>query len=567
MLKAAGRSDCLPAHSEERRMLVLGYHGTLEREPEDGGVPEQAASGWSGDGFAESGVTPPQMEELTEPWVAKAQGELERRIPAGRRVFSGEGIPLDGLLVDLRRRLQGVLTLAVGEWLAKERLEGTECDLGKEFPGLEWLLKQAASEWVTAAVTFCERLQRDASRLAAWIGIDRLPRVGSVSGSTADTHPGGHAVLRVVFEGGHCVYYKPRGVTGEWLWHELLEAIAQLEPGMRLPAGRVLEGGIAGRYGWMESVRPEDRNEVGTDGAGYWYAAGAMLCLAYHAALTDLHLGNLLATPGGPVVTDAECLGTPCVLAGLTRARVGEAAEAREFLGNLLETGLLPGRTVVDLPDISGLFGSSGPVSKVGLPNWVRKADGRYRLAMAGAYLREHGNATGNDAGGARPLAVAPKMLDGYREAAGLLVRVRGELTDLGSKWRYVLEHAHAPRIVVRDTLTYGLLLSQSLRPSGLGGGYCRRITLLRALQEERPDGCPASVLRAELHALLGLHVPRLILLPGTRSLAKHSGRLLACNFASRTPGEEVLRRMGELSAAHVEGVQVPAVLGAMLHR
>jgi lantibiotic modifying enzyme len=119
---------------------------------------------------------------------------------------------------------------------------------------------------------------------------------------------------------------------------------------------------------------------------------------------------------------------------------------------------------------------------------------------------------------------------------------------------------------VVRDTLSYGLLLSQSLEPGNLRSGHCRRSILRSALQGTASANFPAALLRTELHALLHLHVPRLIALPGTRTLASGSGHSLVSCFADCTPAEAVIRRIEELSAERLEAVHVPALLLAVLH-
>jgi len=118
---------------------------------------------------------------------------------------------------------------------------------------------------------------------------------------------------------------------------------------------------------------------------------------------------------------------------------------------------------------------------------------------------------------------------------------------------------------VVRDTLCYSLLLSESLDPRYLRSGYGRQRTLRRALRADIPAIFPKALLRTELHSLLNLHVPRLIALPGTRTLASNSGRPLVRNFARCAPAEEVIRRMEELSAESLEAVHVPALVLAML--
>lgn len=563
MRQTAVTSGCFPANADDRKMLVLGYEGTLHAGPAPGQMGGRDCDLADG-GVAACGGLPPQMETLIEPLLKNALLAFERRIPDRQRVFSGERIPVDALLELLRRRLQGILTLAVAARLATagSSIALTVRDLTQEFSGLGSLLQQAVSEWVAATLAFHERLQRDGSRLAEWLGVGSLPPVESVSGTTSDAHPGGQVVLRIVFKGWRCIYYKPRSISGEWLWHRLLELIAEAEPALRLPAGRVLAGGIPARYGWAESVLVRDGTVGGGEGSGdgpaYWHAAGAMLCLAHHVSLTDLHLGNVIATPRGPVVTDAECLGTPRLFDSMAG---GEGTKCGTFLESLMDTGLLPGRAVHGMPDISGLFGSGGPVPGLGVPRWSLESCGRFRLRVASAVLMDHGNAPGR----VSPLTVLPQFLEGYRQAAGALLRCRRALMSSGSQWRSVLGKDHAPRVVVRDTLWYSLLLSESLDPRYLHSGNRRRRTLRSALQADAPDNFPGAVLRTELHSLLELHVPRLIALPGTRTLASNSGRSLVSNFARCTPAEEVVRRMEELSAESLEAVHVPAIVFAVL--
>lgn len=546
-------------NDEDRQMLVLGYRGTLQPDRHScGGESEAIAS----DGSVCVG-SPPQMEGLIAPLLVGALHGLDRRVPSRHRALGGEAISVDGLLELLLERLQGILTLPVAACLARGEAStaAIELSLRVEFPRLAPLLQQAVSEWVAATATFHERLHRDRTRLARWLGFATLPPVESVAGTTSDTHPGGHGVLRVIFKGGRSVYYKPRSISGEWLWHHLLEIIAEMDPALRLQAGRVLEGSRPDRYGWAESVLVRGHADGPADGIGYWHAAGAMLCLAHHVSLTDLHLGNVLATANGPAVTDAECLGVPRLhdVSGRRPPRENEPVAC--FFEALMCTGLLLDRGVRDVPDVSGLFGSGGPVSDLGLPQWILEPDGRCRMMVAPAALLEHGNVPNR----VSMLAVLPELLAGYRHAAGVLLRSRKALISTGSRWRFVLERNHAPRIVIRDTFRYSLLLSRFLEPRYLRAGGVRQSDLRRVLESDTSAAFPKALLRAEVHALERLHIPRLIALPGTRTLASGSGRALARNFAACTPSEEVIRRMEELSAELVEAVHVPALVLAML--
>jgi lantibiotic modifying enzyme len=505
------------------------------------------------------------MEELLSPWLTAALAELNRRLPAEQRVFRGEPIPTDGLLAALRERLEEILTLPLAEQLAA-LTAGTipaSQQLPLKYPALTPLLHQAVFDWAAATFVFCQRLHRDSTRLAHWLGLDRLPPIASLTATASDMHPGAHLVLRILFRNGSCIFYKPRPVTGEWLWHALLESIAATDPTLHLPAAQVLLGANPERYGWMESVLPHPPGPRPQSTPSYWHNAGAMLCLASHVGLTDLHLGNIIATPTGPAVTDAECLGAP-ILSNHTIDL--EKAPARDFdaiLQALVATGLLPSQATHGLPDVSGLFGSAAEGSPLHLPQWSRDSQARPVLTTVPAVLLDHGNSPGIPS----TLTVLPHLVNGYRHAGEVLLQARNSLLAEKSSWRRLLICSHAPRVVLRDTLTYALLLSRSLDPVHLRSSQQRRYALRDMLHRLAAPRLPASVLRAELHSLLHLHFPRLILQPGTRTLARSSGAPLAHQFARRTPALEVITRISYLSSANLEILHIPALISTLLPR
>lgn len=554
MPQPAAPDRSAPPNPEHPQLLLLGYQGTLQPDP--AAIPHPAASG---------AALPPQMAMLIEPLLTTARLELSRRLSSSQGLLAGEPAPAHAPLGILQQRLQEILTLPLATQLATadRSITLTEPVLKREYPALAPLLRQAVSEWVTASVTFLQRLHRDAARLAEWLGVTRLPPVQSVTGTTSDTHPGGHVVLRVVFHDGTCIYYKPRPVTGEWLWRTLIESVAAVEPDLGLPAARVLPGS---QYGWMESLQPPafarpPQNSFG-DTSRYWRAAGVMLCLAYHVGLTDLHLGNLIATATGPAVIDAECLATPALHSTSIPNSHSGSTNVERMVQALIATGLLPGQPFHNMPDTSGFFGVAAPVSFLHLPHWSQNPAGQFHLTNAPACLLDHANSPENTS----PVLVLPQLLEGYRQAAGALLVARKALLAAGSPWRGLLERRHAPRIVLRDTLTYALLLSQSLAPGNLRSMHRRRLALHRALQQHDAAALPKSLLRAELHSLLHLHIPRLVVLPGTRTLASSAGRPLAHGFAHTTAARHVIRSLETLSAESLESTHVPALLLAALH-
>ena len=554
----------------DARMLVVGYRGTLRAASTT--VLRLPRSVSDDEVFIDD--QPPIVGTILEPWLAKALDQLTERSAPNLLLFRGAPVPLESLLLLLKEQLIDVLTQAVGDESIEpgvQSLQWSASDILLKYPLLATLLRSIVAEWVSATITFLRRLHQDQHWIAAGLGLAGLPSIEAVFGTTSDAHAGGHFVLRICFVGGCCLYYKPRPVTGEWLWHGLVDAVARLDPELRLPASRVLGDGSRFDYGWTSSVLPEDEELAGncderfkSDSAGtlaYWHAAGAMLCLAECARLTDLHLGNIVATPRGPAVTDAECLATPD-LHLLRGDKVSpKHAAISDAVGSLLSTGLLPLRPATGYPDVSGLFGHTAPVSGVMLPKWVVSRDGRHRLTAVEAELVAHPNLLAQTSA----IAALPQILSGYRHAADLLLKARETLIGSGTRWLAVLEKVHAPRFVVRDTLTYGMLLSQSLEPQYIRSRHRRRCTILSGLDTCSVVRQPWSLVRSEARDLLEMHVPRLVVLPGSRTLAAGSGRRIARRFTACTPAQAVIRQIEGLSRESIENVHVPALMSAIL--
>lgn len=504
------------------------------------------------------------MEELLTAWLAGASRELDRRVPQAQRVFRGEPIPLDSLLLILRNHLSGILTPAVAsvcDDAEQEPPPQISADVFGKFPALLPLVRSTVSEWIAAVATFLQRLHRDAPDIARAQKLGELPPIESICGTASDVHAGAHPVLRVSFAGGGCMYYKPRQVTGEWLWHALLASIAALDPELSLPRARVLTHGSRFHYGWMEALAPLSAGDS-CQLQNYWHAAGALLCLAQQVRMSDLHLGNIMATRLGPAVTDAECLATPERARNRVRGPAAEAPELACAVDAILATGLLPGRDLGSRPDVSGLFGHAVPVHGITVPQWMVSANGRYRLRAAAAALVEHNNAP---AVATSPIAVLPPLLSGYRHAAQALLSARTALVAPGAPWRLLLERAHAPRVILRDTLTYGLLLSHSLMPRHLGSVSQRRAAIVPALQAARPVEVSPALLRMEARALLQGHMPRFTHPPASRSLAGSSGRPIVRQFTACSAAQSVVAELEILSRTRLEGVLIPALLSSIL--
>lgn len=544
-------------------LLVLGYAGTLRpRQP----LPLTSHMLMSPAAEPFRSNPPSPLEEIAAPWIDEAASQLACRTPPALLVFRGEPIPLAGLLLILRDRIFALLTQAFHQLDS----EGPESVCYNKLPALLHLLRSTVAEWTAASIVFLERFSRDCTSLAVAHGLDALPPIQAVSGCNSDVHAGGHSVLHVSFVGGATLYYKPRAMTGEWLWHELLQTIAQHDPDLRLPSARVLTRNDCCNYGWSDPLAleahsvwasPMQRQPTAGAGADYWHRAGALLCLAQHTRLTDLHLANLLATPWGPAVVDAECLATPHVPGPPPDSGNGVRNLFNDALDSIYATGLISKGNAAGRPNVSGLFGHPGPVEGVRLPQWTLSPDGHYRLAPCAAELVDHGNAPGRTSAA----GVLPQLAAGYRHAAEVLLSARKKLLGGGSRWRFVLEERHAPRVVVRDTLAYAQWISRSLAPGYLRSSRMRQYAIRLTVHSASEGRYSSALLRAEANALSRVHVPRFIVAPGSRALASSSGRAIEHGFTLRTASQGVLSELERLTRNHLDGVLLPALLTACL--
>ena len=575
MIAEPGMTRWLAGAGGDAGVLLPGWQGNL--------MPADAA-------LIDATMLPPPLDGLLQPLLADALMELQQRAGSALLCCGGAPIPLEQVLAILRLRLTGVVSLPLALACEDAKVERAEEGLAGDFASRAWadcrvrfpllapLLAIATRGWVRATEVFLRRLGRDRVRLAQWLGVASLPPIHGLAGTGADMHDGGNIVLLISFASGQGLYYKPRPVTGEFLWHVLLAELAASTPGCSLPAARVLSGtrespgsGSSGElmsgYGWMEALAAP----AARAGDDYWQGAGGLLCLAQQFALTDLHAENVVPQNAGPAVVDAECLGSVAILHrhGGEDAAEEETGEVERVIERLLATGLLGSIALNKRSDgeercnLSGLFARPASIPSLRLPYWQAGSGRLPQLGFTPARLRLQ-PATPEQASA---IAVLPHLHDGYRAAVHALLACRSRLLTSGG-WLDTLERVHASRVLVRTTLAYALVLSRSLFPDHLQSSIKRRAAL-RVLLAECPHllgagPLPNAVADAEIEALFHLDLPGFTLRRGT-SRTLEPGSILLGQAGATTAASLVRRRLEALSEESLETIHLPALTLACL--
>ncbi|MFD9978605.1 type 2 lanthipeptide synthetase LanM family protein [Streptomyces sp. NPDC059017] len=226
--------------------------------------------------------------------------------------------------------------------------------LHRRYPALRRRAFASGRLLIDGAMELGTRFAADRRAVADLLGGDPGP-LRTLELARGDTHHGGRAVARLVFDSAG-VMYKPRPVDVDAALRSFVAAVPGAED-LGVPRVVVQDG-----YGWAEHLGHDycrDEAEL----ARFYRALGGWLAVMRLLGGTDLHAENLVAHGPVPAVVDAEALFTPDV--EVPPSGRGDAVDraARTIRNTVLRTGILPLRTDgyalagVDLSAAGGLPG------------------------------------------------------------------------------------------------------------------------------------------------------------------------------------------------------------------
>lgn len=179
-------------------------------------------------------------------------------------------------------------------------LEARLLPLFEEFPVLARLLSRIAGTWVEAQRELSQRLAADSDLLRDTFGAGGP--VVELAPGLSDRHNGGRRVAVLTFGSGVRVVYKPRTMSAEAGWNDVLGWLEEQGAPAAPPRLRVV---ARDGYGWTEYVEAAELTSPGAVD-DYFRRAGALLGVAWLLGARDLHMENVVAASSGPVVIDGE---------------------------------------------------------------------------------------------------------------------------------------------------------------------------------------------------------------------------------------------------------------------
>lgn len=201
-------------------------------------------------------------------------------------------------------------------------------------------LVRLVEDWASATCGMLRRIAFDWSDLIRVFDLRSEYHLTAVLTDLGDRHAFGNSVNGLIFGSGgetRRICYKPRSLEPERCWQDHWQCLTAGLPTPPPPAPLQLDLGTHGYMSWLDASPPVTEDEA----SHYCRNAGRMLALLHVLGAGDVHVGNIISRPEGPVIVDAELL-----FDGNHGPWIDEADDVAAPLwrDTVLSTGMLPSR-------------------------------------------------------------------------------------------------------------------------------------------------------------------------------------------------------------------------------
>ena len=401
--------------------------------------------------------------------------------------------------------------------------------------------------WANCSLECLQRLCADWSEIRQVFTPEHEPGVLTrITGGAGDTHRGGHSVMILTFRSGWQLVYKPKSLTIDVHFQELL---AWLNDRGSHPAFRLLKLLDKGTYGWTEWITFSDCSSA-EEVARFYERQGGYLALLYALDAIDFHYENVIAAGEHPMLIDLEALFHPRNIVGDGITRLAQQSLDHSVLRSML----LPRRVLFNKEgegiDVGGLSRRiEGQLSPHPVAQWDGAGTDEMRLVRKRVGMRGGKNCPRLHDQEVQPQDYIESLIKGFASIYRLLMAERPELLT-----RMLPSFARDEiRFVARSTHSYTVLLMESFYPNLLRDALNRERFFDRLWLGVDFQSPMTRLIPAERADLLRGDIPLFTTQPGSLDLWTSQGECLPAFFA-RSSLEQVNERFQQLSEADLLG-------------
>jgi len=427
-----------------------------------------------------------------------------------------------------------------------ERLRQPDVALSilQEYPVLARQTVICCNHWLTFSLEFLHRLCADWDEIKSLFAPENEPGLlTELHGGAGDNHRGGRSVLIAIFSSGWKLVYKPRSLAVDVHFQELLTWLNKCGEHSGFRTLKVLD---RGNYGWVEFVTAQSCQSL-EEIQRFYERQGGYLALLYALQATDFHSENLIAAGEHPVLVDLESLFHP-PLSEVDSSQAEQVA-SEKIAYSVLSIGLLPeriwGSDQAEGVDISGLGAKEGQLTPNPVAFWQGVGTDEMRQQRQRMEMPADQNLPTLDGIKINLLDYTDAILTGFHNIYELLLKYRDEL--LSPQGLIAAFDEDEVRIILRATLTYGLLLDESFHPDVLSDALERDRHFDRLWLQVKHQAFLQKTIAAERDDLLRGDIPMFTARPNARHLWSSDGQPIY-NFIPEPGINLVYRRLQQLS-------------------
>jgi type 2 lantibiotic biosynthesis protein LanM len=381
----------------------------------------------------------------------------------------------------------------------------------QQYSVLARLVATVTDFWVEATAEFIQRLASDLPIIQQSFA-GATDQVVAIEPFLSDSHNRGRSVIAFTFASGLKLIYKPKDLSLEVAYLQLLDWCNQQR--VLLPF-RLLKVINRTTHGWVEYVAHLPcENEAAAQ--RHYQRAGMLLCLLYVLGANDCHQENLISSGEHLVLVDMETLIHPHArdIAYTSEEVEAQSLTIQQFFDeSVLRVGLLPrwefraeGQVAYDFSGLGGVNGQELPFQ---MPKWQHINTDNMALEYEFGTMPTSANAPTLNGTTLSPNDYVDEIVDGFQQMYQFLMERREALLMTDSPLA-ALAHQRV-RFVFRATELYVRMLVKTLHPKFLRVGADRSIeldVLSRALLAADTKPSVWSLLTVEQQALEQLDIP-----------------------------------------------------------
>ncbi len=368
--------------------------------------------------------------------------------------------------------------------------------LFQEFPVLKRGIVEQINKTAFYFSEIINNFQNEKEEIRDKFESNNIQEIVRIFPQAADSHNGGKQVVKILFDNGLEVLYKPHSMQNEINYGKMLEWLEK-KTGIHNYQYSILSKQT---HSWCEIIKESpcgSENEL----RNYYRRFGVHIFLAYVLGSRDLHYENLIAGGEFPVLVDLEALLKP----GWKEEReTAEKALKVEIEHSVLSSGLLPlyvwnknGKGI----NVSAISGGDREEYPIKVPFIVEEATSNMHIEYKRPY-----SAVGKNK--ARLGNTFPDPAKFWKEVQeGFTKSYLAVLQEKDNFWGYVRFFFHEKsRVILVDSQRYSMLSSSSWHPDLLQDGVDREIFLF-SLWKGR-SGKEKKLVDYEIRCLLEGDIP-----------------------------------------------------------